>query len=412
MIKIIKRIIISIAKRNLRLLSMLRYIARLRKTMVGFVYMKFSKTDPNLVIFSSYMGRKYSCSPRAIYEELVGRIEDEKLNLIWALKDSDIKINGATVIKYGSTEYIKYCAKAKHIIDNSRLPEYITLRKDQVYTQCWHGTPLKRLGYDIEIDGGNAMNSKNDIINKYRTDAIRYNNLLSPSAYTTEKLTSAFNLPVNKPDINIIEKGYPRNDLLSNYTHNHISQIKKNLELPSGKKVILYAPTWRDNQHQSGLGYTYDLGVDFELLKKELGEEYVILFRPHYFIANSFDFTKYEGFVFDVSDYDEISELYIVSDILITDYSSVFFDYAILKRKIIFYMYDLDEYQNGIRDFYISIDELPGDIVRMESDLIKSIKKEFHYGNKYCEFFDKYCYLEDGKASGRVVGEIFGEQNK
>ena len=112
------------------------------------------------------------------------------------------------------------------------------------------------------------------------------------------------------------------------------------------RKIILYAPTYRSNQHQTGVGYVYKEEVDFERLQKEIGQDYIILFRPHYFIANVFDFEKYKGFVYNVSDIDDINELYIITDLLITDYSSVFFDFANLKRPMIFYMYDLAHYRD------------------------------------------------------------------
>ena len=175
------------------------------------------------------------------------------------------------------------------------------------------------------------------------------------------------------------------------------------------KKVILYAPTWRDNQHQSGIGYTYKTEVDFEKLQKELGQDYIILFRAHYLVANEFNFEKYKGFIYDVSKIDDINELYIISDILITDYSSVFFDYANLKRPIIFYMYDFEQYKNNIRGFYIDLKELPGSITKTEDELIKEIKKmnnNFKYNKIYEEFNKKYNYLDDGKATERVINKI------
>ena len=163
------------------------------------------------------------------------------------------------------------------------------------------------------------------------------------------------------------------------------------------KKIILYAPTYRANQHETGVGYTYKEEVDFEKMRKQLGEDYIILFRPHYFIANQFDFDKYEGFVYDVSKIDDINELYVISDILITDYSSVFFDYANLKRPMIFYMYDLEHYRDESNGFYIDVEEeLPGRIIRTDDDLIDEIKRvsnEFEYDEKYKRFNEKYNYL-------------------
>ena len=189
-----------------------------------------------------------------------------------------------------------------------------------------------------------------------------------------------------------------------------MKEIKKKLGISgTNKKIILYAPTWRDNQHQAELGYTYKTEVDFDLLKKELEQDYIILFRAHYLVANEFDFEKYKGFVYDVSKLDDINELYVISDILITDYSSVFFDYANLKRPVLFYMYDLDKYKDNMRGFYIDLKELPGSIIQTEENLIKEIKStsdNFEYDNKYKKFNDKYNYLDDGNASKRVVERV------
>ena len=180
----------------------------------------------------------------------------------------------------------------------------------------------------------------------------------------------------------------------------------------SCKKYILYAPTWRDNQHQAGIGYTYKTEVDFDKLKANLGDEYIILFRAHYLVANSFDFDKYKGFVYDVSKVNDINHLYVISDLLVTDYSSVFFDYANLKRPEIFYMYDLEAYGNEIRGFYIDLDELPGPIVQTEDELIKAINNaetDRSYDEKYKAFNDKFNYLDDGKAAQRVTEAIIEE---
>ena len=175
------------------------------------------------------------------------------------------------------------------------------------------------------------------------------------------------------------------------------------------KKILLYAPTYRDNQHSGGIGYTYETQVDFEKLKEELSEECVILFRAHWLVAQEFDFEKYKDFIIDVSNYDDINELYVISDILITDYSSVFFDYANLKRPIIFYMYDLKQYRDDIRGFYLDLEELPGNIIEKEEELIKKIKllaNEFVYSEKYKNFNEKFNYLDDGNAAKRVIEKI------
>ena len=125
-----------------------------------------------------------------------------------------------------------------------------------MYVQLWHGTPLKRLGYDISISD-NAMNSKEEIRQKYKVDAEKFKYILAPSAFAAEKFISAWNLQaVGKADT-VLEAGYPRNDFLINHTPEDEAQIKRELGLPMDKKVILYAPTWRDNQHDAKLGYVF-----------------------------------------------------------------------------------------------------------------------------------------------------------
>ena len=149
--------------------------------------------------------------------------------------------------------------------------------------------------------------------------------------------------------------------------------------------------------------------VDFEKLREELEDDFIILFRAHYFVANKFDFEKYAGFIYDVSDYDEINDLYVVSDMLITDYSSVFFDYAILRRPIIFFMYDLEAYRDDVRGFYISLDELPGPIIQDEDELAEAIRNAAggELDSRYAAFNETYNYLDDGHACERVAAEVF-----
>lgn len=367
------------------------------------------KTDDKMILFEAYMGRQYSCSPKAIYLQMQGDKAFDGYTFVWAFKNPDDfaflnKNKNTLLIKSGGREYFKYFAKAKYWVVNSRINEAIIKKSSQVYVQCWHGTPLKRLGYDIDAKNGNAMNSVKDIRYKHRVDSKRYTYMISPSAFCSEKFASAFNL---KDKSIIKEIGYPRNDYLYTYTQKDVDRIKKELNIPPDKKVILYAPTWRDNQHDPAKGYTYTLHIDFDYLKKMLGDEYVILFRSHYFIANYIDLSKFQGFVFNVSQYNDINELYVISDLLVTDYSSVFFDYANLKRPMLFYMYDYKEYKNEMRDFYIDISELPGPITETEKELAQEILNldtyREKYGKKYIDFYNKYNYLDDGKAAARAA---------
>lgn len=370
----------------------------------------FGKIDDKLVYFRTFSGRGYSDSPKAMYEYMLTAPEYRDFRFVWCFKEPEkfafLKNDRTELVKFRTKADNKALRKAKYWITNYRMLNYQYPRKGQIYVQCWHGTPLKRLGYDLE-SSDNVMNSMAEIREKYRSDAKKFTYIISPSPFCTEKFASAWNLVKTGQTHKIIEEGYPRNDRLINTTPAEREELRKSLGV-EGKKVILYAPTWRDNQHTSGEGYTYKTEVDFDKLQRELGDEYVILFRAHYLVANSFDFAKYKGFVQDVSSYSDINELYIAADILITDYSSVFFDYANLRKPVIFYMYDLEEYANNLRGFYISLDELPGPIVRDEDALIEEVRKTDGWkpDEKYEQFCEKYNPKDDGHASERVLAKI------
>ena len=380
-------------------------------------YKKMSKkipVDDKMVIFEAFFAKKYACSPKAIYEYMLSDPQYKDFTFVWVFRNindpaiKEIFAGKRTILlKYKTKKYYRFYARAKYWVTNARIPDCIVKKPEQVYIQCWHGTPLKKLGWDIEVKGDNALSSNKEVRRQYNHDASRYTYMLSPSRFCTEKLTSAFNLKaLGKEDI-MVEKGYPRNDELFTFDDEKIKAIRARIGIPEGKKVILYAPTWRDNQHTLGVGYTFDIGIDLKALRERYGDEYVILMRMHYLIASKMNLGGVMDFAIDVSNYNNVNDLYIVSDMLITDYSSVFFDYANLKRPILFYMYDLDEYQNNTRDFYISLDELPGPIIKEEQALsdaigdITNIRAE--YDEKYKAFNDKFNYLDDANASKRVV---------
>ena len=391
-----------------------------RKKYYKKIYKKI-EIDDKMIIFESFFAKKYACSPKAIYEYMINSPEYKDYKFVWAFrKPEDEKENfkgkRTILLKYNSRKYFRYFAKAKYWVTNTRIADCIIKKDEQIYIQCWHGTPLKKLGFDIEVKGNNALSSNNAVRKQYNRDAKRYTYMISPSKFCTEKFTSAFNLEkLGKKDI-IVEKGYPRNDELFKFDDEYIRKIKEKLEIPSDKKIILYAPTWRDNQHKLGVGYTFDIGFNLDNLRDKIGDEYVILTRLHYLIANKLNTKQYKGFIYDVSKYDNINDLYIISDILITDYSSVFFDYANLKRPILFYMYDLDEYKNNTRDFYIDLKELPGPILKNEEEIIECINKikdiKENYKEKYEKFNKKFNYLDDAEASKRVVEECIKKSNR
>lgn len=223
--------------------------------------------------------------------------------------------------------------------------------------------------------------------------------------FSTEKFQSCFRFDKEK----ILEAGYPANDpLYAEDLEERSKAIKEKLGIPLDKKVLLYAPTWRDDNYYDAGEYKFELALDLDRLKKEFSDEYVVLLRMHYWIVDQLDLSKYPGFVYNGSDYDDITELYMISDICMTDYSSVFFDYANLKRPILYYMYDLEKYRDVLRGFYLDVEkELPGPILQTNDEVVEAIKNidkvTEEYKDKYAEFYDRFCCIDDGHAAERVV---------
>ena len=383
-------------------------------TKIYSVVHKLIKTDEKTIIFIAYLGKGYMCNPKYIHQYLLQDSRFKDFKFIWALKDASIDINGAKTIKYRSLEYFYYLAKSKFWIVNCKLPKYCLKKENQVYIQTWHGTPLKQLAHDIDVNENTVFyrskQSREEMVQSYDDDVIKYDYLISPNSYTTDIFESCFKIDKSK----IKEYGYPRNDYLVNLTQNEINNLKNRLSIPKEKKVILYAPTWRDNNFNDK-GYVFNLEVDFKKWKSYLGEEWVVLFKPHYLISNKFDLSEVSDFVKVFKENIDINELYAVSDMLITDYSSVFFDYSILNRPICFYMYDLKDYEENLRGLYLDIHkDLPGPICENEKDLLEIIKNKTYendyYKNKLNKFSDKF--MEKGISSKLIADNIILKMNK
>lgn len=402
--------------------------------------------DPRVVVFKAYSGRGYACSPRAIFEAMSRDHRFDDFELIWAFReplaralalrgyqvhgltpasdhapavDLDLVLGAealsalrrATIVVWGSSEHDRAHARAAYWFSNSVIPWHMEPRSGQTYVQTWHGTPLKRLGCDIELSmAHNALYSGKQTHRRYTWEGRRFTYLLSPSRFATEKLSSAFALDGETRAAKVLELGYPRNDALHGDTAEQRASVRARLGVPAGKRAVLYAPTWRDDQHDAAAGYTLDLPIDFDALERELGDECVILFRAHYLIASDFDFARYPRFVVDVSEIGDINDLYVASDLLVTDYSSVLFDYANLGLPMVFHMYDLDRYASDMRGFYLDLADLPGPITRTQDELVTAIRACADTGRelneRYLRFKERFVYLDDGHASERAIERI------
>ncbi|MDD6036390.1 MAG: CDP-glycerol glycerophosphotransferase family protein [Lachnospiraceae bacterium] len=376
--------------------------------------------DPNLIVFESYQGKYHSCSPKAIFEEMLNDPAYAGYRFVWSFTNARkhkylTRNKRVTLVKRGTAKYYEVMATAKYRITNSTNPVTVPVRKGQIYIQTWHGTPLKRLGLDIVRDG-NAAQSLKEIHALYRREATQFDYLISPSAYTTEKLSSAFGLTPEEQKRKIVELGYPRNVALFTYTPETVAELKEFYGIPEGKKVILYAPTFREADYRYGKGFSYQIALDVERLRERFGETACVLMRTHYLANAQFDYEKYEGFLIKVTGVADINRLYIISDLLITDYSSVMFDFSILRRPMIFYMYDQEQYRGELRDFYIEPDILPGPIVstqeELEDEIERALSGSFVCDERYEAFCKRFTYLDDACAAKRVLAATIVPQPK
>ncbi|MEK5104453.1 CDP-glycerol glycerophosphotransferase family protein [Cytobacillus sp. FSL M8-0252] len=360
---------------------------------VLYPLMRYLPKRNNSIVFESYWGKSFNCNPRALYEYIDENYKD--FESIWFLKNTETRINGSgKKIRINSLKYYYYLATAKYFVNNVNFPDFYKKRSGSKELQTMHGTPLKTLGLDVPGDVDTEPKRS-----KYLNRCSRWDYLTVPSDYVEDIAKRAFEY-----DQEVLKVGYPRNDrLFTNNNVKFIDTVKSELNIPLNKKIVLYAPTWR-------IKNKFNVEMDLEKLKRELGDEYIILFKLHHFVADSVQLPNDE-FVYNVSKYDDIRDLYLISDMLITDYSSVMFDYAILDKPQIIFAYDLDNYRNNLRGMYLDITEYaPGPITKDTDELIRAIKNIEKYEEEYAiqisRFKEKFCQYDDGHASERITAKF------
>ncbi|WP_436940545.1 CDP-glycerol:glycerophosphate glycerophosphotransferase [Staphylococcus xylosus] len=368
----------------------------------------------NMVVFESFGGKSYSDNPKYIYEYMYKKYPD--LNYTWVMKEPNHESipGNPKIVEKNSKEYFKTYAKTKYWVSNSRLPLYLEKKKDQLYIQTWHGTPLKRLANDMkDVKISNTPTAEYKY--NFKLETQRWDYLISPNPYSSKIFKSAFWLSNHK----LLKSGYPRNDLLVNNKNDldYIKQIKQKLNIPKNKKVVMYAPTWRDDEYIEKGKYKFDIKLDLDKLKCSLSDEFIVLLRMHYLIAEKLNLEDYENFVIDVSHHGDISELFLITDCLITDYSSVMFDFGNLKKPQLFFTYDLEKYEKELRGFYLDYySELPGPIYTTSEELIEGILNidliRNEYNKKIEQFYRRFCQYEKGKSSNYVGDFIYRDYKK
>ena len=378
-----------------------KFIWKVLKKIYRISCVKFFNIFPiknNKIVFSNFSGKGYGDNSKYILEEINKR--KLKCDLVWVLKDKKDKealpLN-VRYVKYNSIKYFYDMCTAKVWVDNHRKIIDFNKRKEQYYIQTWHGgIAFKK----IEKDAEDSLDQ--NYIKQAKHDSQMIDLMVSNSTFCTKMFKKAFWY-----NGEILECGSPRNDILINNEIYKSKNIKDKLKISNDIKIILYAPTFRKDE---GIKY---YNINFEKLVKELNEKYnkewIVLLRLHPNIAHKSKelCEKASNNIIDVSNYGDMYELMLISDILITDYSSVMFEFSFASKPVFLYANDLDEYIKD-RGFYFDYNDLPYTIANNNEELINNITNFDNdiYQIKLKEFFDKIGLKETGKASKEVVNVI------
>lgn len=393
---------------SLALINIVKYTPWLFKVwnVVGSVAVNILKIfvtpKRGLIVFVSFGGKRFDDSPRCIYEQMLKEHRFDKCDLVWAfIHPEKFDIGRGRKIKMDTFHYYKTLLQAECWVTNSTVERGLIFKgKKSFYINTFHGIPIKKMGMDIS-DSNKAFKSMG--YGKYAP----YDVFITNGKYDTTIFSRVFRLNPNS----IKMFGYPRNDSLVSFNNRkNILRIKNFLNLELDKKIILYAPTYREYSQDKNNNCTIAPPIDWERWQKELGNDYVVLFRAHYEVVKVMNVME-NDFLRNVSAYPNLDELMLVSDILISDYSSIFFDYSILGRPMFTFCYDYEEYA-AKRGMYIDIRKELNDFNSTQEDLIDAIKKldvekriesALSFRAKYMEVY--------GNASKKCVDLIYEQIN-
>lgn len=358
----------------------------------------FIRTDDKLILFNSYGGKKYDDSPRAIYEQMLKDDRFSDCRLVWAIQEPDkVRVSGrAEVVKADSFKYFITALKAHVWVTNSSMERGLDFKKKG--TLCfntWHGSAIKVMGIDIK-DENQSFKSK---------VLVRADIMLAQSQYDIDIFSRAFQLPISRFRMT----GLPRNDVLANYTQNDVDRIKEKLGIDKSKIVLLYAPTFREYTKGTNNEVVLNVPINLQHWQDVLGDRFVVLFRAHYEVAKHMKVDGYPMF-FDMSSYPDLNELMIAADALISDYSSIYFDFSVTHKPMYCFAYDYDEYMAN-RGMYLNLkDELPCKIHQDEEKLIDALMKISETSEEMqiqTEVFQKKYVTECGHGAEKSCDIIF-----
>lgn len=358
------------------------------------------------VLFESYESRAYADNARAVLEELVRR--GTGLRCRWVVVDGQTALpKGIEPVRRGSRDYYEALARSRFVVVPNYRPlhDWLQTPDEQVVVQTWHGAPFKRIALDNQR--GEEFSSR-DYVEMLRRESSRWNYLLSPNPTSTPILRRAFGY-----EGEMLETGYPRTDVFHAADRDRVAAaVRDRLGIPAGHKVVLYAPTLRDDLNYGNNRFSLDLRLDLDRAREALGDDHVLLIRRHAKVVDTVSAADGQ-FARDVSLWPDVNELLLATDVLVTDYSSLMFDFANTGRPMLFFTYDLADYRDRLRGFYFDASRMPGPQLASSDEVIAAIRDvdAFHgaHAGTYREFVEEFCVWDDGKASARFVDRVFAE---
>ena len=342
------------------------------------------------VLLETFRGRSTGDSPGAIGRELLAR--DVGADLVWVVDDPGVKVpTGMRGVVRGTADWYDVLANARFYVANAGAPYWLSKKPGQTHLQTWHGTPLKRIGEDRGPGDFNTWRHRRRIARQ----ASGWDGFVSPSAYCSAIFRSAF-----RYDGPMLETGYPRNDVLLTDAGELGPRTRRRLGLADHQRVVLYAPTWRE---YVGVRDSKPLYLDAERLTAELPDT-VVLIRGHYNSTAQREVFAEHPRILDVTRYPDIADLYLAADVLVTDYSSVMFDFTLTDKPVVLLVPDFEQYRDVERGFYFDIQATaPGPLVDSTDAVVARLTGSDEHADARAEFRRRFCPFDDGKASSRVV---------
>ena len=372
-------------------------------------YREYSETMPlaeKTIFYESFLGASIGCNPYAIFRYIIDRPEFSGWRHIWVINDKKeipeeyLHRDNVIFIPRNCDAYSRYLATSEYVINNVTFPYWFSRREGQKYLNTWHGTPLKALGKDMKAEFMAHGNVTRNFLHA--------THLLSPNTHTSDVMMKGYDVAGIYAG-KFAETGYPRIDHLVNADTGHKAQLLNELGLEPGKPVVLYAPTWRGAQGKPE--------VDRERVVADVsamvGEGYQLVFRGHHFMESAL-----AGLDIPVRlapQRMDTCDLLSIVDVLVTDYSSILFDFIPSGRPIIYYAYDLEEYAEG-RGFYFDMAELPGRLCREMEEVLAAIAGSLGTSTRddavYQQALARFCPFEDGHATRRAVAFLFHDSEE